>query len=464
VLWTILGFLDLRTLRTARLVCRQFRESASGHLKALQLNCSDLEQPYTGSLTRLSGLKRLTLVIEKRQQLHLLAEPGIAPFITHVRLGWECFWDVQKEEMLSRLMLLPMLLSLTLPVEMCNFELLPIQLEELHLPYPVEKDVSSLTRFRGLTTLGIVLSGGPPAGQSLGTLTCLRSLRSLTICCGVSASLVLGRFTMLTSLAWNVGFDDQSPGDMFLEMAHLTGLSELRLSSIFGEVRQEHLACLSPLTELTCLGLNECDLADDVAGSGALMPLTPLVSLQLTWVLAGLMLLPALKLESLQSLALSGDEGDISVLGRATGLTHLEFECWGNETLVGLEATLAGMSQLRSLSLTISGSAQALDAFHLSTVLRALTGLTQLRYKGHHHFKVGADMTAIAALPGLQSLHLTIPAVTPVCLPALQAMSGLTELILSYTGIRLEHFTPEDKAAFNVERDRRGWPRLKLEC
>jgi hypothetical protein len=219
---------------------------------------------------------------------------------------------------------------------------------------------------------------------------------------------------------------------------------------------------LSPLTGLTCLGFNGCDLADDVAGSVALMSLTRLVSLQLTWVSTGMLLLPALKLESFQSLVMNGVDGDVSVLGRATGLTHLEFDCWRSESLLGLEPAIVKMSQLRSLSLGISGSSQAPDAFHLSTVLRALPSLTKFRYQGD--FREVTDMTAIAAVSGLLSLELKTPKVTRACLPALQAMSGLTQLILSHTKIRLEHLTPEVRAVFDLERDRRGWPRLKIKC
>jgi hypothetical protein len=459
LLWTILRFLDVRTLCTARLVCRQFRESASVHLKALQLNCTDLEQPPTSSLARLSGLTHLAVSVQKRDRLHLLSHPSIAPLITHVDVSRDAFWDVDEEEAISPLMLLPRLRSLTLPVQTHAFQLLPLTLEELHLRSPVE-NASPVTRLSRLTNLDINLSDG--FGQSLGTLTSLLSLRSLTLCCGSSASGALSKFTMLTSLAWDVDYDHRRPGDIFLELAHLTGLAELRLSNMLREVKREHLASLSPLTTLTCLDLSDCELANDVAGSGALMPLNPLVSVHLLWVSSGMLLLPALKLTSLQSLALSYVMGDISVLHSATGLTHLEFGCRGSGSLVGLEATLARMSQLRSLSLNISGLGQPPEVFRLSTVLGALTSLTKLRYDGD--FSVGTDLAAVAALSGLLSLELITPEVTPACLPALQAMSALTELTLRYTWIRLGDLTPEVRAAFNVERDRRGWPRLKLVC
>jgi hypothetical protein len=42
-------------------------------------------------------------------------------------------------------------------------------------------------------------------------------------------------------------------------------------------------------------------------------------------------------------------------------------------------------------------------------------------------------------------------------------MSGLTQLDLFNTGIRLKHLTPEVRAEFDMERLRQGWRRLKLE-
>jgi hypothetical protein len=43
-------------------------------------------------------------------------------------------------------------------------------------------------------------------------------------------------------------------------------------------------------------------------------------------------------------------------------------------------------------------------------------------------------------------------------------MSGLSELSLHDTGISPERLTPEVMAAFHVERCRRGWPRIMLDC
>jgi Leucine-rich repeat (LRR) protein len=464
MLWKIMGCLDLRTLCTARLVCKLFRQSASGHLKALHLDSKDLEQSPSSSLTRLSGLRHLGVSINGSSQLPSFARLRIAPHISHVTVQWACFQDMQGgTDSLAPLALLPNLRSLVmgLPVGVCEIESLPVRLKALHFAEPIRKDASCLTRFSGLRKLRVELAAG--AGQSLGSLTSLRSLRALELTCGVSALRALSTFTMLTSVTWDVGFDDASPGDMFREMGQLTGLSRLEVRDILGKVARDHLACLLPLTKLTCLGLDECELADDVAASTALVPLTRLVSLRLLCQAYGMSLVRTLNLEAFQSLELSLVKGDTSVLHRATGLTHLDLDCWGSESLQGLGSTLRRMPELCSLSIDTGSKLQAQSAFNLSPVLQALTNLTKLRYSGN--FTVDIDLRACAALPGLRNLRLTgISEVTPSCLPALQAMSGLSELTLCHTGIRSADLTPEVRAAFGVERHVRGWPRVELVC
>jgi hypothetical protein len=68
------------------------------------------------------------------------------------------------------------------------------------------------------------------------------------------------------------------------------------------------------------------------------------------------------------------------------------------------------------------------------------------------------------ALPHLRELTFWgMQRITPACLPALQAMSGLTTLRLGKTMVPMVDLTPEVRAAFDVERLRQGWPRLNLE-
>jgi hypothetical protein len=213
---------------------------------------------------------------------------------------------------------------------------------------------------------------------------------------------------------------------------------------------------------LTHLDISDCELAQCVARSSALVPLTSLVSLGLHCSTVGLSILPGLHLEAFQSLTLRRAKGNVSFLQRAAGLTALEFiGCrLAAQRPHGLDAALSAMSRLRYLLLSIHEELEAPNPFQLAPVLQDLTTLTRLRYTGN--FIGRSDMEACASLSELRSLWLVEhPEVTPAYFPALQAMSGLTKLTLWGTGILPEHMTTEVRTGFDVERLRCGWPRLK---
>jgi hypothetical protein len=215
------------------------------------------------------------------------------------------------------------------------------------------------------------------------------------------------------------------------------------------------------------------------------MPLKGLVSLGLdcSHLSIGVSTLPSLGLHlgTLQSLTLIYVTGDVSALQWATALTRLDFNLSSIRGTIpfsllmnpirerwprGLEAALLKMSRLGFLRVSLldldPDEVEGCSTFCLSRVLRVPTTLTELKYTGH--LTLGSDMRAIASLSGLHSLQLShIRKVTPAWLPALQAMFGLTELILSGTKIFPKHITPEVTAGFDVERIRLGWPPLKLE-
>jgi hypothetical protein len=150
----------------------------------------------------------------------------------------------------------------------------------------------------------------------------------------------------------------------------------------------------------------------------------------------------------------------VLILQRATTLTHLHCRCHLDGREHGLGAALAAMTGLRSLRLRITNDSR--EAFKLAPVLRALTNLTSLVYSGD--FMPDTDIAACASLPALRSLEFRgIRVITPACLPALQAMTGLTALTLARTGIFCRDVTSGVRAAFNAERLCRGWPPLKLD-
>jgi hypothetical protein len=230
----------------------------------------------------------------------------------------------------------------------------------------------------------------------------------------------------------------------------------------------EELECIGQLTKLTRLGISTCWLCVSVLGSSVLAPLTRLVSLELYGAPHVMSLLASLNVEALRNLTIWEVQGDISILERATGLTQLDLSCSvprlrNRETDAALDVTamLTGMSRLRSLYLHVSGP--LLQTFQLRPILLALTKLTDLTYSGN--FTLASDMEACASIPGLKRLEISgRPGMSPACLPALQAMSGLTKLTLSNTDIHPDDLTPEVRAAFNVERFRFGWPGLHIDC
>jgi hypothetical protein len=307
------------------------------------------------------------------------------------------------------------------------------------------------------------------AAASLVSLTVLRNLRSLELLCKFEPSGVLGKFTSLSSLSLRL-YRNMRPGTVFPDLACLTGLGHLAVSDMFNNeagayVTGKDLAFLTPLSKLTSLRLDGCTLADCLRGSSALVPLKGIVSLAFCYGPFGVSLLPMVDVAALQSLSVSCVRGDISILHRATALTHLEFSSHNRQ--IGFPESLgpaiAKMSGLRALTLSLDRGVWVPGVFDLGPVLRSLKMLTHLKFRGS--FTVGArgDLKAIASLPCLKSLWLTrTSAVTPTCLPTLQAMSGLTKLVLCQTGISLMDLTPEVIARFDVERLCRGWPRLKL--
>jgi hypothetical protein len=353
--WEIMGFLSVRSLCTARLVSKHFHRSASGHLKALRIDCTSLQQPPTTRFTQLSGLTRVNVSIEDDAQLHLLAHPNIAPVITHVTV--ERVMSLHRLAPLSlatsgielapndlaHLKLLPKLRSLSLEGDIRNIDLVPLGLEGLVLWGGISGSVSPLTRLLWLTRLTIHVQG---TVSSVGSLTALLNLRFLRILCESGPPSMLSSLTTLRELILIIFGTGRPVGSIFSDLVHLTGLSDLMVPHSDVDLRLEDLACLAHLTKLTGLRLDGSTLAECVAGSSVLVSLTGLVSLGICGGPIGMSLLSQVNVKAYKWLGLTGSCGDISVLQRAMGMTWLKLE-WGREgadRLPELGLTLARMS------------------------------------------------------------------------------------------------------------------------
>jgi hypothetical protein len=468
-----MGFLSVRSLCTARLVSKDLHRSASGYLKALWIPCATIQQPPSNTFPQLSVLTRVKVSVEDIAQLHLLAHPRIAPYITHVKMERDIVNSLAplslaspNDELapndLAHLNLLPKLRSLSLRADISNINLFPLTLENLLLWKTIPGSVSPLTRLSGLRKLTFIAMGG--AVSSLGSLTALMNLRVLTIACESGPPGMLSILTRLTELCVIILGTRAAVGSDFSVLVHLTGLFELTVPHSKVDLRLEDLAWLTYLTKLTGLSFRLSPLAECVAGSSVLVSLTNLVYLTIPGGPLGISLLSNVNVGAFKWLTLYGSCGDISVLQRAMGLSWLELE-WsreGAEYLPELGPTLARMSGLVRLVLHVDNEVDSPEVFHLSPVLPALRRLTYLEYKGS--FTAG-DLEACAALPKLRKLVLRgTQEVTVACVPALQAMSDLDELKLLNTGIHQDELTPEVRAGFDVERLRHGWARLKLRC
>lgn len=455
VLQKTLGMLDRGMLLSARVVSKLFRLCASPHLTRLDINWRHLRRAHSTALAQLSGLTQLEVSVEEVVLLEELVRNRLAPRITHLKLQ-VC---PDGAEALAPLARLPNLRSLAIPYEVDVVPSLPTTLQELVLLTLADGTACrSLTRLSSLTHISVRLTAS--AGPSLASFSRLASLCSLALSCFFRPLGILQTFTGLTSLTLE-SMDPTESGSFFADIAHLNGLSALDLS-LNGYVERDELACLSGLTSLTRLDMSACKLDDSTYKSTALAPLTRLADLALSCGMVGVSLLPSIRVEALQDLWLNHVTGDIAVLGRATGLTAFGFVMRENDQYdVVLSSTLPDMSGVSDLDLTLTRKPVAPGQFQLGPVLHALTGLTSLRYSGN--LTVDIDLRAIAALPRLRILGLQdVSELTPAHLPALQAMSDLTELDITNTGVTEQDLTTEVRERFDVERLRRGWPRLVL--
>jgi hypothetical protein len=92
LMWTIMGFLDVPSLCSARLVCKGVCKAASGRVESLRLAFFDGIIAPGFSLKHFTGLKSVHVDTFNEHRLRVLAHPEIAAVATSIQLSWSYYW------------------------------------------------------------------------------------------------------------------------------------------------------------------------------------------------------------------------------------------------------------------------------------------------------------------------------------------------------------------------------------
>ncbi len=480
-LWEpIIGFLDLRTLCTARLVSTFFRDEGARFLRSVKLGAEDLRRRPDLTLDQFPKLRRVALYgVEK--DFPLIAQSPFCKAVTHFITA------VGPSQMPTGAPLppLPNLMSLTVYLGAANpaldySTLFPATLEELLLEGSSRSSMSA-----ALKTLTKLTSLRAPVMFSthdrFSTLLALTSLQRLEIEGDESLFNFVTELTLLTYLRLKrIGVEGD--WDRNLDLGPFTRLQKLvHLGVTLYTLVPHQLAAIARIPCLKSLELEALILRPWAAlEAAALVPFARLTSLDLMCGYFDLSVLSKVNMEGLMALTLNGEMGafgseGLAFFGRATGLTHLKL--WDRTTNVPnkpveLGQALSRMSSLEALSLRAAWSSTT-SCFE---AIRLLTSLTKLEWEGE--YVTNADVRACLCLNKLRVLIIRPdgPApsdgTTPETVFAVSKLPELRRVILAGAshsdffsvideklGFRL---TDEGKAVINGERLARGWPVFRL--
>jgi hypothetical protein len=471
----ILGFLDVRTLCTARLVCTRFRVAASRLIHSIKLSAPDLRTRPDTNFNSFPKLQRVFIRGELPEDCDLLALPGICDAVTHVEV-------FQRGVPAPLLPPLPNLVSLD--VRACHIEqgfwhdsLFPITLQELKLNGAIPcADAERLTRLTRLTGLCICLP--PDLHEPFEGVTALTTLRELVVCGPPTQIPYLGKLTLLTRLSFLMtSFDPGLSPD--LDLAPLTCLQNLMHLMVCSpyppeQLTRQHLPNIGAIASLKSLHvrLQEGPLLAAL-DAAYLAPLSRLTALSLRHADLGMDVpfLSRLNLEGLQSLELGsasrlGSEG-LGILGRATGLTKLRLRFGRGAFTEPLELGSAFFRMAKLLALSLE--ACPLPASSCFGAMGLLTGLTSLTWSGAH--VTNDDMDACLGLTQLRVLRITpthpAPFHSRITYDTLVALAQLPEL----TTLEVSERFASHRAALmerihalvKTQRHDKGWPPLNLD-
>jgi hypothetical protein len=444
VLERVLGFLDRDTLCTARLVSRTFCAAASEHVKIVRLRSTSQHV----SLHRFPRIRCLDASVVGSEVSFAQVHPSLRNLITHFSISLS---EDTIRETLSQIALMPRLRNLALYANLTWADALLHQctnLEALTLSRCNPSSARAIAKMTWLTSLDIgSLYGagnrGPSPEASWSQLaTALTNLQALSITSSRESLLQVSSLTGLTGLTWtdteyrNPNMQQDNP-DMMEEAVYslspLTRLTNLRSLELHGEISDDDLdiACFLGLGSLGNLQLVGHDLAD----CGRF--LTHQTALTRLYVQD----LPSFRnikrMDLLQYIELSPptllDAESLAALAKATNLTSLHFSLGIRQLNMGLTQALAGLTQLRSLGLSLPVDGSYAKVLDYPLALAPLTGLTQLgvQFGGLDD----ADLRALLALTGLQVLHLTGSCCTDDVVPELRVLTNLKLLNLKCSGV-----------------------------
>jgi hypothetical protein len=465
LLETILGFLDVRRLCTARLVSTAFCCAASRCLHQLKLLPKNLHNSPLISFDSFPKLTQVALENVRGDDLPLLSPPPLRDAITHLSLNLARITPSEVTEGLV-VQLPPNLRSLqNLSYNPSYSFQFPPTLEELLLPASTV-NMSAISGLTRLTRLHVNV--GNETHNAAEALTTLTALQELVFGGELPVLPVVGKLTRLTHLRFEAS-------GLRLELAPFIQLQKLvRLDIVWhmSEMTPQHFKTLGAITTLKSLHLSSVpELQGAALETYDLSPLSGLTSLGLFLRALDVPFLSKFNMEGLHRLRLVScsnlDPDVVAVLGRATGVTEL-YLTHGARVAghVPLEVgpALSRMSQLQELYLDEETHRPPTSCFK---AIGLLTALTRLSWKGWA--ATNADVEACLGLKELRFLSIEPgnPAyderVTRDTLLAVAELPELTRFITKdYSMDGGYPLMLEMRARATAQRHAKGWPSVEV--
>jgi hypothetical protein len=482
----ILSFLDVRTLCTARLVCRPFRQAASYELRSLKLSAEYLRSHPDVNFGNLPNVDRVAVsrVDCEAGDLDMLGHHVICDEITHLKVV-----NYKETPATFTLPELPNLRSMTVERKLvkgivsCTHLrslMLPLTLQELWLEEHFVANADALNCLTRLTSLSLDITWD--AQLPCVALTIFSALKKLKLTCIVPHMPSFGKLTQLTHFVWDPqvyggGNIDSAPLTQLQRLVHLGVRRVWNLPGVEATLEWfKHIGAVTTLKSLDIAGLTAPhDQAFPAAeATKALGPLSCLTSLALSCCCVDLASLPRVTMEGLQALALFRadhlTQNGLLALGRATGLIRLTITCgWVFQTFESFEVgfvaqdlcrIVSGLSRLQALNITTEG----LPGISCCNFVGPLTSLTGLSWFGD--CIMDADVAACLGLRKLRVLKLGAKEPAPSGCVSREAYLELAKLPELYhfelnggPGCMLHEDLPQEIDTLLISKmDSRGWP------